>query len=398
MRAFSPFLFFMGQDNLVFDENDSVKIVNICMKNKIVYRDPIIDAEGRFSLWCTSLMSYALLRECNRLNIQSKILRKKGFPSLVVRYKNRIGLILGAVFAIVIMFMSDNYVWDVRVNGNESVTYTELLNTLSECGLSVGSKINELDIDAIETRTLLKCKKISWISINLQGTYANVQIREAGERLDDNDETKPSNLIAVRDGQIDRLELFSGNAMVRHGDVVRKGDILVSGIWDSNHYGMFVTRSFGKVYARTKREFRVEIPFEYETKTLKESKIKEKYLIFFSKEIKVFENAGNMGASCDTIESVKNLRFFSGERLPVGVRTVKEVSYLTETARYTDEEAMNVAYYRLREMMESELSGAELLMKNIECEITDTTYILYCKVECIENIAEMQEFDYVTPN
>ena len=342
-------------------------------------------------------MSYALLRECKRLGIAVKTCKRTGLPSLLDRYKNRVGLLLGGLCALAILLVSDNYIWDVRVSGNERVSYTELVDTLSECGLQIGSKITELDVDAIETRVLLECKAVSWITINIQGTYANVQIRESGDQPNDKTEAKPSNLVAVRDGQIDRLELFSGNAMVRHGDVVRKGDILVSGIWDSNHYGMIVTRSFGKVFARTKRDFRVEIPFEYERKTVKESKIKEKYLIFFSKQIKVFENAGNMGVSCDTIESVENLRFFNGDRLPVGTRTVRSISYETETLRYSEAETIEIAYYRLREIMEAELSGAELLKKSIACEITDSAYIIYCTVECIENIAEMQEFEYVTP-
>ena len=264
MKAFSLYLFLIGQNQLVFDVKDAAKVLNICMKSHIVYRDPKMDDEGGFRLWCTPIMSYALLRECERMGVASRICIKKGLPSLVEEYKSRVGLIIGAVCAMAIMIISDNYIWDIRIIGNESVTYTELIDTLSSCGLNVGAKISELDVDAIETRTLIECKKLSWITINIQGTYANIQIREAGKRPNEILGAKPSNLVATRDGQIDRLELFSGNAMVRHGDVVKKGDILVSGVWDSNHYGMFITRSSGKVFARTKREFRVEIPFEYE--------------------------------------------------------------------------------------------------------------------------------------
>lgn len=398
MRHYSPLLYFVGQNELIADERDGHKILNVCMQNRIVYRDLTVDDEGKLRLWCTPYMSYILLRECKRCGIEITSGHTQGLPHIIKRHKDRAGFLVGAVCALLMMTAADNYVWDIRISGNESVTYTELTETLSECGLRVGARIDELDVDEIETATALKCKSVSWIAINIQGTYANIQIREVGEKPQNEEVSKPSNLVAARDGQIDRIELFSGNAMVRSGDVVRAGDILVSGVWDSNHYGMFVTRSSGKVFARTTRTFTIEIPFEYEEKVLVERKTREKYLIFFSKEIKVFENAGNMGSSCDTIESVKNLRLWSGDRLPVGVRTVSELWYETEACRYTEEEAMNIAYYRLRERIESELSEAELLRKTVECEITDNAYILYCTVECIEDIAVMREFDYAPPS
>lgn len=339
-------------------------------------------------------MAYILLRECKVLGISITEGRKRGLPHALLKRKNRAGLFLGMICALVMILVSDNYVWDIRISGNERVTYTELTNVLDDCGLSVGTRIRELDVDSIETKTMIACKDISWITINIQGTYANIQIREAGREPEKSESVLPSNLIASRDGQIEYLELFSGNAVVKGGDVVRKGDILVSGVLDSNHYGMFVTRSAGKVFARTKRSFRVEVLFEYEKKVLAEVKTREKYIIFFSKEIKVFENAGNVGVSCDTIESVDLLSFFGKDRLPVGVKTVKGICYESEVCRYTEGEAMEIAYYRLGEIIRSELRDAELLRKSIECEITDKAYILYCTVECIENIAVSQEFEY----
>ena len=177
MRRSSPYLFLMGQNQLVFADSDAVRILNLCMKARIVYRDPEMTGDGRFSIWCTPFMSYALIHECRREGIEVNVCRKTGLPHLFEKYKSRVGLFLGAACAMMIMIMADDYIWDIRITGNESVSYTELITALSECGLSVGSKIRELDVDAIETRTVLECKKISWITINLQGTYANVQIR-----------------------------------------------------------------------------------------------------------------------------------------------------------------------------------------------------------------------------
>ena len=398
MRKITLFSYLVGQNELIADEKHAHVILNVCMKNRIVYRDFSTDGEGRIRMWCTPFMAYILRRECRFLGIEIVDGRKVGLPYALLKRKKRAGLFIGALCAFIMILLSDNYIWDIRLSGNEAVTYTAVKDALFESGLRVGSKIKELDVDAIETRVLLTCKDISWITINIQGTYANVQIREAGVKPDESESVLPSNLIALYDGQIEYLEIFSGNAVVKSGDVVRKGDVLVSGVRDSNHYGMFVTRSSGKVFARIKRSFRVEIPFEYEKKRADKCKIIEKSLIFFSKEIKVFENAGNIGASCDTIERVELLSFFGGDRLPVGMKTRCSISYISEPCRYTETEAMELAYYRLNEIIGNELYEAEILKKSIECEITDNAYILYCTVECIQNIAVMQEFEYLRGN
>ncbi len=394
MRHNSPFLLLLGQNEFSANTADSAAILNICMKNRTVYRDLTVNEDGRLSLWCTPLTSYILKRECSQKGIELRLEKRRGLPKLLRKQKHRWGLLLGAVLSFILILVSDNYIWDIRFEGNDAIGYRELADILNDNGLYVGSKINELDVDEIETLTLLDCDKISWIAINIIGTHANIEVRAAGEKPKEESPVKPSNLIAARDGVIDHLELFGGNAVVRAGDTVRAGDILVSGVWDSNHYGLFVTRSSGKVYARTERTFRVEIPFEYEKKVLKETKTDLKSLIFFSKEIKLFKNGGNDGSSCDTIESVNTLHLPDGSRLPLGTRTVKTLIYETSTERYTENEAMEAAYYRLARLIDQELSDGQILKKRIEYEITDDAYILICTVTAVENIAVMQEFEF----
>ncbi len=394
MRHRSLLSLLVGQEELRAAGKDGHRILNICMKNRIVYRDLTLNDEGEIILWCSHYMSYILRRECDREGIKIKRTDYVGLPRLVNRYKRRAGLFIGMVLAIILILLADNYVWDIRISGNENITYSQLTDLLSDCGLRVGSKLLELDVDEIETYVTLRDKRVSWIAINIVGTHANVQIRETGEEPSENTPVKPSNLIATRDGQIEYLELFGGNPMVRVGDTVRKGDLLVSGVWDSNHYGFLITRSSGKVFAKTKREFTVSVPFEYTKKMPTERKLTEKYLIFFSKEIKLFKKGGNEGAECDTIECVSAVRYFNGDRLPIGVRSVYRIYYEEESLRYSDEEAMEIAYYRLSRLIEAELPEGQILSKRIDCEITEDEYILHCTVTAVEDIALMQEFDY----
>ena len=397
MKSNSLLSLLIGEVELLFDGENAHRILNICMELKISYRAPTITDDGRLRLFCSPYMSYILVRECKRRGEVCEIGCRRGLPYLLVRHKDRFGLFLGVIAALIMIITSQNYIWDIRISGNERVSYSELVGLLGEAGLAVGSKIGELDVDSTETLVMLNCKDISWISINIIGTHANVQIRESGEKANDDKPLNPSNLVATRDGQIEYLELFGGNALVRYGDVVREGDILVSGVWDSNHYGIFVTRSSGKVFASTQRSFCIEVPFEYEEKIAIKTETAEKYLIFFSKEIKVFKNAGKTGVKCDTIESVENMRYFNGDILPVGVRTVSRIIYKTEVKRYTEEQAMRIAYYRLEEAIANEIPDGQILRKSIEWEITEDKYILRCSLGCIENIARVQEFEYVFP-
>lgn len=395
MRHRSLHSFISGQEQLSVSGKDGHKILNICMKSRIVYRDLELNDMGEMTLWCSHYMSYLLRRECAEAGIEIRRIKAIGVPRLIVKYRSRPGFFIGMVIALMLIVISNNYVWDIRISGNESVTYSQVADLLSECGLRVGSCLNALDIDEIETYVALRDKRISWIAINIVGTHANVQIRESGEQPDEAESTKPSNLVAVRDGQIEYLEIFGGNPVVRVGDTVRKGDLLVSGVWDSNHYGFLITRSSGKVFAKTNREFTVSVPFENIKKTAVKREIIEKYLIFFSKEIKVFKKGGNDGGVCDTIERVSAVRCFDGDRLPIGVRSVYRVYYEEESFRYSDEEAMEIAYYRLSRLIEAELSESQIISKRMDCEITDSEYILHCTLTVIENIAEMQEFDYL---
>ena len=167
--------------------------------------------------------------------------------------------------------------------------------------------------------------------------------------------------------------------------------------WGKPIFTVFVRESrFTKQMLEENGEFTVNVPFEYTQKTSVERELIEKSLIFFSKEIKVFKKGGNEGAGCDTIECVSAVRYFNGDRLPIGIKSVYRIACLEETLRYTDEEAMNIAYYRLSRLIGAELSEGQILSKQIICEMTDDEYVLHCTVTAVENIALMQEFDYVT--
>ena len=245
-------------------------------------------------------------------------------------------------------------------------------------------------MSAIENRVLIESDEISWISVNIIGTVAEVEIREI-EVEEEREQYLASNIVAARDGQIELFEDVRGNIILNIGDYVRKGELIVSGLYDSQTQGIRYTDAKGRVLARTERDISVSIPLKYEKKRYTGRVFTEKYLIFFEKEIKIYTNAGNLYASCDTIDTVEYINFFSAGELPVGVRTVKHMEYVYEDAERTPEEAERLADYKLSCDLAALADDGELLRKSKVYRVTDTAYIIDCHIQRIENIAERRE-------
>ena len=75
----------------------------------------------------------------------------------------------------------------------------------------------------------------------------------------------------------------------------------------------------------------------------------------------------------------------------MGIRTVRHYEYETEQATHSEERAAELARYTLRCLMAEELAGAELLKEHTTGTRRDTSYVLLCRVTCIENIAKTVE-------
>ena len=79
--------------------------------------------------------------------------------------------------------------------------------------------------------------------------------------------------------------------------------------------------------------------------------------------------------------------------LPFSVEVVKRQSYVALDARYTEEEALELAYASLARSLATLSEEAQLLEKQIETEWRDDAVVLRCTVKCIENIAVQSEIE-----
>lgn len=330
---------------------------------------------------CTALEGILSARD-----IAFRRLRDHGLEPILRRYRHRYGIPVGIGMFIGILLLSSRFIWSMDVVGNEQISDDEVLARLEELGCSVGTYIPSIDFDRLHTDYLLAYDDTAWIAVNVSGTKATVELREMVTNPPVPDEDIPYNLIADEDGVIESLEVLRGDPVVEPGLLVRKGELLVSGVRDfGERLGLVHAR--GKVYARVKREFTIEVPLIREVKIATGTEYSEKYLKILGFSIKFSGNTGNLPAECDKIVRESEVTLFDTIELPVSVQETVFREYTTTTEQITEDEAKTEAYRRLRAQMEQLLSEGELVSREIEAGMAGDKYVIVCQLELVRDIA-----------
>ena len=384
--------FWEGRMTLKGKQCNATAVLNLLLQHSIPYLT-FGNCGECFSLTMTYRAAHRLLCLCEAEGVELDVVSGIGLPDLWRRYGKRVGLAIGSLLAVLLLFLSSRIVWDVRITGNVRIGEGEICAMLEENGLGIGTYIPSLDTDLVESRLLLSHREISWVSVNIRGTSANVEILETERGLDT--DTAAANLVASRDGLIERIEAYDGNVCVKVGDAVKAGDVLASGIYEGGDGSLRTTRADGRIFARTMRHFEVEIPMVTTQKVYTGRSWNEKSIKFFTNRIKVFANTGNEGATCDIIYYDRMLTLPGGTVIPIGMETVRHLEYREEPITLRSEEAMDRAFAELEMQLGVFVSetGAELLRKIITCDPGEQAFRLICTVVCIEDIARVEEID-----
>ena len=389
----NAFLFFCGGKRVLAKAEYATAFLDLCLRYGISYADFSYDETGAILVNCAGYTARRLQRLCRERGIEICVVHSFGLPYFCYRHRKRAGILLGALLSVALVILSQRFVWDVRVIGNTTMTESEVLEELSACGFGIGSYIPGFGAGELENRVLIASDKIAWISVYLDGTVATVQVIERGTAPPSEDLAKPANLVAAFDGQIETLELYRGNCLVTVGQAVKKGDLLVSGIYDSQTQGMRYTRASGKVFARAWQQIRVEIPLQYEEKVFGESKRGDVTLNFFGFSTKILKSTGNVTGSCDIIEDEKGINWLGGVSLPIGLTVSTCFPYEIRLVERSYEEALTLAYGELEDRLGGLSEDTLLLKKTVFTTVTETSLVLECDLLCIMNIAEQVEFE-----
>lgn len=341
--------------------------------------------EERLRFYCFA-RDYRALHPCARSAcMRMRLRRKRGFPFVVHRYRHHKGLLVGAALYAAVLVALAPRIWVVDVVGCPPEMTQEVLAQTQEMGVRVGARMAEVDIKAVEITALDRLPMLSWITVNPSGSVARVEVSVREKQPEILDLSVPSDMVAVRDGQVLSTRVVSGECRVMVGEGVSVGTVLIGGRVESEELGVRLYRSYGEVMAQTERCITVTVPLAYERATASAPAVVRPTLTFLSWRLPLYANLP-LGDAYFCGEREHFLT--SGEmRLPLGITTEYHVPVTYTETRRTEEEARRLAQEKLREREKELFAAIEFTETARQDGIQGEEYRLTATYTCIENIA-----------
>ena len=346
-----------------------------------------ISSDGRFNVRYSKKTRFIELLS----NIEYSVSEPKGLFGALLGLKRRYGLIAAILLSFFLLLISRTVVWDIRIDGVDGEDRKRLISELSESGLSVGSLWHKIDTSAVEAKALLSSETVAWLNVNRRGTVAYVTA--VPKRVSDDSDNKTGaycNVVASRDCVIEKITVKRGVALVKVGETVRAGDVLISGVIPTE-LGGGVCYAEGSVIGRFSDKVSSFSASVSTRKVYSEPKIQNITLKLFKKEINIFKRYGNLEDTCDIIEKKRQLTLFS-KAIPITLTVTECVEYTEEKFSLDNGELARITGEKLSLLIAEKTESMTLISIKTDGSFKDGGYLMSADVIASGEVAKVKEF------
>lgn len=161
-----------------------------------------------------------------------KIAKKIGAHFTFVKYRKRIILLSGIAICALLVYTMSNMIFTVEIYGNSTLKTEYIEQLLNKNGIRP-FVFNNIKGSDVAKSIMSKNENIAWIGIEVSGSKVVVEVVEKPNLPEVYDPEEQFNIIADADGIISYFQLKKGFSVVQMRDTVKKGQLLISGVTDS---------------------------------------------------------------------------------------------------------------------------------------------------------------------
>jgi len=312
---------------------------------------------------------------------------------VIKQYKKRKLLYIGCILFVSAFIILNQFIWKIEITGCQTVSESAVREKLEECGLKVGVFRPFLDEQKLKNNMLIKMPELAWLWADKTGSKVTVEIKEKKPKPEMYDQDAFCNIVAKKDGVIDSMIVTYGSPLVKIGDSVRAGDILVSGLLISEkNAAPRMVQSHADIYARVwyekTRAYSLLRPVYSETGAME----KKYTLHLFGYDLALYRDKNSPFELFETQTEKKECTLF-GIYMGLGIT---RKTYIEQTVTYEQISAESMAETSAAELLseiDAEASAdSELQNSRTTYEVIDEeTISVTATAEYLENIAIKKE-------
>ena len=376
--------YIFGYVNIVVEGFFIERFINTCISKQILFwntkrpKSTVLSANIGVSNFKN------VVKIAKKCNCKIKINNKNGLPFLLNKYRKRKVFAGTLIFIILVIIAVSNFIWNIQISGVDEVKQKEILEFIQNEGVQIGKYKNKIDLQYLINKIRIEREDIAWIGMEIKGTNLIIEVVEADKKPEIIDENEYCNIVATNDGIVSKVKAQNGTPLVKEGDTVKKGDILIQGLIEGKYTENRYVHSEGEVIAKVWYSEKEKIYYNqnYENQTgNKEKKYSlniNNFKINFFKTLSNFENY-------DTIRTVKKLKITSNFYLPIEIEVNENFEKQNNQITYDKNEAKEIGIKNLKNKLEEKVKTKENI-SNIYINTNEAEE--YIEVEVIYEVLE----------
>lgn len=165
-----------------------------------------------------------------KAGVRLHLVGKRGLPFFLWRNRRRKGWAVSFLSFFLLLFFLSRFVWQIDWSGNRCYTDNELNHYLQTLQIQEGIPKRRISCAKLEEELRERFEDITWVSARLHGTRLSIRLRESEVPMKrESGPEEACDLTAASDAVITALVVRSGIPLVKVGDTVEQGQLLVSG-------------------------------------------------------------------------------------------------------------------------------------------------------------------------
>lgn len=373
------------------------RFINLCA-NKKLYIWNIKKVSDGFSFAISTKAFFMLRPIARKSGCRIKIIKKVGLPFKFRFFRHRKFFLVGFLLGVFIIVFLSFFIWKIEVHGNYIYTTEQMINYLNDHDIKVGSFKYGIKCSELDSIIISDLEKTMWVSSEIKGTKLAIYIREGIQFEKQEVFNENCDIVANRAGTIVSIITRKGSPLVKQGDEVEIGDVLVTGTLEITELTQLkaveFTSSDADIYLKTSYDYKDSININYIDKQYIEGgEKKDRTLVLFDYKINLFNPSIN-DRVYDKMETNKQLVILDNFYLPISIYSVVYKPYYEYEKIYSYDEAKAILQNNLnRTIKELEANNIQIINNNVVYKAEGDYVIAQGEIITIEKTGEKKLFD-----